>query len=59
MPTNVPIGPLQSVDEAQSSLIARLTEVVFNGLVDVTVGQLTRDNRLRFHRRELARLARD
>lgn len=60
VPTNVPIGPLQSVDKVERCLVTGLTEVVFNGLIDVAVGQLTRDDRLRLHRREpTARLVRN
>ena len=59
MPANVPIGPLQSVDEVERCPVTRLTKVVFDRLIDVAAGQLTRHDRLRLHRREpAARLVR-
>jgi hypothetical protein len=48
---NVPVCLLQSVNERESDALARLCDVVRDGLVDVTVGLLARDNRLDGHRR--------
>jgi hypothetical protein len=53
VPANVPVCALKSVDGAKPDLITRLTEAVRDGPFDVAVGELTRDNRLRFHRRWL------
>jgi hypothetical protein len=51
MPADVHVGSFERVNEVERDLSTGLVEVIFEGLIDVAVGLLTRDDRLVDHRR--------
>ena len=51
MAPDVGIGSLQGFDAAQSRLLCVLAQVMLNGIVDILVGQRTRDDRFDLHPR--------
>ena len=51
MASDVDVGLLQGFDEAQCSLPGVLAQVVPDSLIDIPVGELTRDDGLGFHPR--------
>lgn len=46
MAADVGVGLLQRVNEVQRGFIGPLAQVVSDGLIDISIGQLTRDDRL-------------
>ena len=57
MASDVDIGLFQGLDETQCSLRSVLPQVVLDRLIDIPVGQLTRDDGLGFHPRAREQLA--
>jgi hypothetical protein len=51
MPADVHVGSFKRVNEVERDLSTGLVEVILEGLIDVAVGLLTRDDRLADHRR--------
>ena len=51
MPADVGVGPFEFVDQTDSGTFCVFAKVVIDGLLDVLIRPLPRDDRLRLHAR--------
>src|SRR5665647_2530428 len=57
MATNMVVGFLQSINKTTGRLLGRLAQIVGKDLVDIVIGQFTRNNRLDLQPRDPAVVA--